>query len=282
MPLIVTDQLGNPYTYVWNTVSQEFDLTPALGLTPSTNDNSISQSAMALIASAMRLIGVLASGETPQLSEANDALSVLNQMLDSWNADRLSVYTTTASDFALVQGKQTYTLGSGGFWDTNRPAKIDAMSVILTSNPSNPIEIPIPMYSVDDWQTKVPVKSVNGSFPTVCYDDGGFPLRTLSMWPIPTQVNNFRIYAWQPLPILVNLQSTVTYPPGYAEGLRYNLAVRLGAEFGEEVAPIVQSIALSSLARLKTMNAPDLKLQSDLSPGPAGYNYRADMFGLPY
>jgi hypothetical protein len=42
----------------------------------------------------------------------------------------------------------------------------------------------------------------------------------------------------------------------------------------------VQQIAVESLARVKTLNAPDLNLQSDLMPWPAGYNYRADLFGI--
>lgn len=283
MPLIATDQLGNPYSIVIDSTTGAITTTPVPHVTPSTADNSITQTAMSLITSAMRLIGVLASGEAPQLAEANDALSVFNQMLDSWNADRLAIYTTSASDYALVQGKQNYTLGPGGDFDTNRPAQIDAMSAILMNNPSNPIEVPIQMYSVDQWQNQVPVKNVPGSFPLICYDDGGFPLRTLSMWPIPQgQPVNLRIYAWQALGLAATLQSGVSFPPGYAQAFRYNLAVLLAAEFGEQVPAIVQDVAVKSLARVKTMNAPDLTLRSDLTSGDGAAKMRAELFGLGY
>ena len=235
-----------------------------------------------IINSALRLIGVLASGEQPDISESNDALVVFDQMVDSWNADRLAIFTTSSNDFPFVIGQQSYTLGSGANFNMTRPARIDAMSAILLTNPDNPIEVPISMVSVDDWQQKVPVKSVDGSFPLICYDDGGFPNRTLNYWPIPLQANNVRIYSWQPLSAPSSLATTIAFPPGYLEAFRYNLAVRLSAEFAAPLPAAVQALAIESLGRVKSMNAPDLELQSDLLPSPTGYNWRADMFGIPY
>ena len=43
---------------------------------------------------ALRLLGVLAEGETPAASVSEDALMALNQMIDSWNTERLSVFCT--------------------------------------------------------------------------------------------------------------------------------------------------------------------------------------------
>lgn len=236
-----------------------------------------------IITSALRLVGVLADGELPSDTNANTGLTVFNDMIDAWNAERNAIFTTRSDDFPLVLNKQSYTLGAGGDFNIPRPARIDAMSAILLNpNPSNPVEVPMTMYSVEDWQTQVPVKDVTGTFPTLCYDDGGFPLRTLSMWPIPTQQqNSVRIYSWQAL-AAQTLLSQVSFPPGYAEALRYNLAVRLGAEFNAPASTVVVQIAIQGLARIKTMNAPDLELRSDLVASPAGYNYRADMFGLGY
>lgn len=245
--------------------------------------NAVSSTAGDIIKSALRLINVLAASESPSLDESNDALGAFNNMLDSWNADRLAIFTTASTDFALSAGKQAYTLGSGADFDMTRPARIDSMSAILLANPSNPIEEPIRILTVDEWQTQYPVKTVNGSFPLVCYDDGGFPNRMLSFWPIPTDsINKVRIYSWQPLTLAAALNTTVTFPPGYAEAFRYNLALRLAPEYGSPISPLVQQIAAESLAKVKTMNAPDLKLQSDLLASPDGYNWKADMFGIPY
>jgi hypothetical protein len=43
---------------------------------------------------ALRLLGVLAEGETPSAETSQDALRAMDQMIDSWNTERLSVYAT--------------------------------------------------------------------------------------------------------------------------------------------------------------------------------------------
>jgi hypothetical protein len=58
------------------------------------------------INAALRLIGQLAEGETPSAATSQDALAALNQMLDSWNTDRLLVYTTQTQVFLGLLGKQ--------------------------------------------------------------------------------------------------------------------------------------------------------------------------------
>jgi hypothetical protein len=242
--------------------------------------NAIIQGTFDLIKSAMRLIGVTAPGETPTIAEANDSLKVLNQMIDAWNADRLAIFTTGSEDFPFVAGQQTYTMGPGGDFNTQRPARIENMSAILLEDESNPVEIPIAMYTVEEWQQQIPVKQVDSSFPQICYDEGGFPLRRLNFWPIPTQANAARIYSWQALGAATSLQAVLSYPAGYAQAIRFNLAVLLSAEFAAPVSAVVQSVAVESLARVKSMNIPQLNLQSDLIASPAGYNYKADLFGI--
>jgi hypothetical protein len=236
--------------------------------------------ALDLISSALRLINVQAAGEPVPIAMANDALLVLNDMIDSWNADRLAIFTIQINDFPFVLGQQTYTLGTKGNFNIPRPARIEGMSTIQLTNPAVPVEIPIAMYTVDQWQNQVPVKNVTGSIPLICYDDGAFPLRNLNFWPIPVeQPNSVRIYSWAALPAQT-LAAQVAFPPGYRQAFRYNLAVLLAGEFAAPVPSNVAAIAIDSLGKVKTMNAPELRLQSDLIPDPSGWNYKADMFGI--
>ena len=51
---------------------------------------------------ALRLIGQLAEGEEPSAATANDALAALNQMIDSWNTERLSVFSTPDQVFSWL------------------------------------------------------------------------------------------------------------------------------------------------------------------------------------
>ena len=164
MALIVTDQAGNRYSLIVDQVTGDIITTPVPNVSPSTNDNSISQTALNVIEGALRLIGAKAGGESVSGDDASDGLDVLDQMLDAWNADRLAIYTASTADYALVGGQQVYTLGPGGDFDTNRPARIDAMSAILLNNPSNPIEVPMNLYSVEDCRPKSRLRTLQGRF----------------------------------------------------------------------------------------------------------------------
>jgi hypothetical protein len=239
-----------------------------------------------LVTRALRLAGVLAAGEEPSDADANDGLSVFNDMLDSWNAQRLAIYTTSTDDFPFVVGQQDYTLGTGGNFNVPRPARIDGISAILIQNPSTPVEVPMNMVSVDQWQNDFPVKNVSGTFPTSCYDGGEFPLRTLRFWPIPAEVNNVRIYSWAALAQAADLTTVIAEPPGYAMAMRYNLAELLAAEFGVDptkyAAQLVHDNAVKSLAVVKSINAVTPEMTSDLVPNHGDWNYKADLFGIPY
>jgi hypothetical protein len=234
-----------------------------------------------LAASSLRLIGVLASGETPTGAEVSDALTVCNQMLDSWAADRLMVFTLTIGEFTLTPGKQTYTMGTSGDFNVPRPPKLDDASIVSLTNPAQPLELPIKIYNDNEWQG-IPLKSVSTTLPQGFYDDGGFPLRNLSFWPIPTVAVKTRIYSWTPLSTFPDLITDVTFPPGYIEALRYNLAVRLIAEMPGNFNPIMVQTTLQlaneSLARIKSINitAYESRCDSALVGGGGRYNYLSD------
>lgn len=237
--------------------------------------------ALDLISSSMRLIGALASGEVPTNSEASDGLLVLNQMLDSWNADRLTVFTITIAQFTLTVNQQVYTYGTGGDFNAPRPSKIDRISIVSLTNPAQPLELPIDYYTDWNWQ-QTPVKNIQTTLPQAVYDDQAFPLRNLSFWPIPTAIVQTRIYGWTPLTQYTDLTTDNTYPPGYIEALRYNLAVRLMAEMPGGFDPIMASVtaplAVESLARIRSLNIPIVESYCDaaLTDKATRYNYYSD------
>ena len=230
-----------------------------------------------LIASSLRLIGVLASGETPSGQEQLDGLLILQQMMDSWQAERLNIYTININEFPLVPGTQTYTLGTGGTLNMARPAKIERMSVVWLANPAQPLELPLDMVTDGGWQA-VPIKLISSTLPTIVYDDGAFPFRNLSFWPIPTIVDNVRIYSWSPLTTF-DLVTDITFPPGYLKAIRYALAVDLAPEFGSAVPQEVAAQAILEKAKLKSMNAPLIESFCDpaiVNPRSLKYNWISD------
>jgi hypothetical protein len=57
-----------------------------------------------IINGSLRLLGVLAEGEVPSAETSQDALRAMNQMIDSWNTERLSVFSTQDQVFTWPSG----------------------------------------------------------------------------------------------------------------------------------------------------------------------------------
>lgn len=240
-----------------------------------------------LIASALRLIGVLASGETASAAEAADGLVILNQMIDSWNAERLSVFhilpngrSTDTNTFALVPSQQDYTMGTGGNFNVARPAKIERASIEYLANPAQPLELPLEILDYAGWQA-IPLKVTTSNIPRYVYIDNAFPLRNLRFWPVPSEVHNAILYYWNALTQFTALITDLTFPPGYLKALRYNLAVDLAPEYGRSVPIEVAVQATQSKAKIKSMNLPRPIMVVDdalREGGAAGqYDWRTDL-----
>lgn len=234
---------------------------PSPGVNPGGSGNS-GYSAGNLIASALRLIGILEAGEQVPPQDGADALIALNHMIDAWNSEGLTVYGINRQTFNFTPGKDAYTLGPGGDWDTVRPSQIERMGLLSLSNPLQPVEYEIEMLSYDQW-ANIQVKNIQGTLPYHCWDDGSYPLRRITFYFIPASTNQVAIYGWQPLVLFNTLADSVIFPPGYGEAMRYQLAARLAPEWGVELSPAVAEIAIISLARIQRLNARPILLEPD-------------------
>lgn len=72
----------------------------------------MSDTALDIIKGALRRINELASGETPDPNMANDALSVLTDLMDSLSNEHLACYSRVENVFNLQSGKNIYTVGN--------------------------------------------------------------------------------------------------------------------------------------------------------------------------
>ena len=78
-----------------------------------------------IINGSLRLIGMLAEGETPSAGTAADALTAMQQMIESWNTERLSIFSTQDQVFTWPAGAISRTLGPTGNFVGNRPIQLD-------------------------------------------------------------------------------------------------------------------------------------------------------------
>ena len=100
-----------------------------------------------IIKSSLRLLGILAQGETPTAQESADALVSLNDMIDSWSNDGFLVFNRVIESFTMGTAS-SYTLGSGGDFSTTRPIRLIEAS--FKQGGSN-AEIPIRIFTSQEW-----------------------------------------------------------------------------------------------------------------------------------
>lgn len=74
--------------------------------------SATSTTALDLITGALRNINALESGEVPTAQDANDALQVLNDLLESWSIEKLFIFSSTENRFVFNPGQYQYTIGN--------------------------------------------------------------------------------------------------------------------------------------------------------------------------
>jgi hypothetical protein len=203
---------------------------------------------------ALRLIGQLAEGETPSAATSQDALSALNQMIDSWNTERLSVFSTQDQVFSWPPNVLSRTLGPSGNFVGNRPILLDDSTYFI--DPASGISYGIKIINQQQYDG-IAVKTVTSTYPQVIWINMDYPNIDMYVYPKPTKVLEWHFISVEELTQPATLTTTLSFPPGYLRAFRYNLACEIAAEFGVEPSPQVKRIAMSAKRNLKRINNPD-------------------------
>jgi hypothetical protein len=203
---------------------------------------------------ALRLLGVLAEGETPSAATSQDGLTCLNQMIDSWNTERLSVYATQDQVFSWTPGSITRTLGPTGDFVGNRPILVDDATYFR--DPASGISYGIKLINQQQYDG-IAVKTVTSTYPQVMFVNMTYPDITMTVYPVPTKLLEFHIVSVLELTTPATLATSLMFPPGYLRAFKYNLACELAPEFGVQPSPQVMRVAMTSKRNLKRINNPD-------------------------
>lgn len=203
---------------------------------------------------ALRLIGQLAEGETPSSETSADALSALNQMLDSWSAERLSIYATQDQTFTWPASTISRTIGPSGDFIGNRPVALDDSTYFRDASTNVSYGIKIINQSQYDG---IAVKTVTSTYPQLIWLNMDMPNMSMYVYPVPTRDIEFHFISVNELTQPATLATVLVVPPGYLRAFRYNLACEIAAEFGVEPPPTVARIAVASKRVIKRQNNPD-------------------------
>ncbi len=232
-----------------------------------------------LLSGAHRLLGLVNSGNVLPEAVYQDNLVALNQMIDSWNTERLAVFCTQDQTYEWEPGFRIRTLGPTG--DFVYFLTTEQSNPIITQNNDNIVldgfEWPRPILLEDSTYFRDPatnvsygmkfinqlqynniaVKTVQSTYPQVMFVNMTFPNITLTVYPVPNKLLEFHFISVQPLANPTTLETDLAFPPGYLRAFRYNLALELAPEFNVEPSSEVRRVAMYSKRNLKRINNPD-------------------------
>lgn len=214
-----------------------------------------------LINGSLRLLGVLAEGETPSAETSQDALFAFNQLIESWNTERLAVFSTIDQVVAWQPNTLNATLGPSGtlqpvdpLVSLVRPILVDDATYFV--DPASGISYGIKLINQQQYDG-IAVKTVTSTYPQVMFVNNTYPDIDIYIYPKPTKLLHFHFISVQELDQPANLATNMTFPPGYLRAFRYCLACEMAPEFGVEPSPQVQRIAMTAKRNLKRINNPD-------------------------
>jgi hypothetical protein len=215
-----------------------------------------------LIRRSLTLIGILAEGENPSADQLADGITSLNDMLGSWSTENLLINSIVREVFSLVAGQDSYSIGTGGDFDTARPVMVE--KVAFLDNVASPnIETQMVLLAPSQW-ADISSKALSGQ-PQKAYLEGTNPLETMRLWPVPDSARQVVLYSQKPLLTIASGNTSIDLPPGYSKALRYNLAIELAPEYGRSCSAEVVTAAAESKSNVKRLNMATHLLTSDLS-----------------
>jgi len=217
-----------------------------------------------LITSALRLLGVYGATETPEDEDLADSLAAFNALLDSWNAQHLTLYTTANRVLPLTGGTGTYTIGSGGTFAYPRPVKIESAGLVR----ANGVRSDMQLDTSATWAS-ISEKGVAGKLPIRVYCDYAYPLATVRLWPVPSENCTLDVYVWQGLTVPMVLDDVFDLPPAYGRAVLYNLSVSIAPEYGLDPGPVILGIAQQSKNEVMSLNASTFAGTLEPPPAPA-------------
>jgi hypothetical protein len=178
----------------------------------------------------------------------------MNQMIQSWNTERLAVFSTQDQVVTWPSSTLSRTLGPTGDIVANRPVLIEDSTYFR--DPATGISYGLKLINQQQYNG-IAVKTVTSTYPQVMWVNMTYPNIELYVYPVPIRNLEFHIVSVDELTQPVNLATDLAFPPGYLRCFRYNLACELAPEFGVEPSRQVQRIAMTSKRNLKRINNPD-------------------------
>lgn len=207
---------------------------------------------------ALKLLGVLAAGESLGAADLSDGIDNLNLLLGTWANQRLLVHGTRRAEYSLTPGSSPHTIGVGADLDAARPLRITGAGIIGVGQVQ---ETSLTILDDAAYQA-ISDKTLTAELPERLWVEWSYPNASLWLWPVPTTAATIVLYTWSRLTELTQ-GDTVSWPDGYENALSHALAIQIAPMYGVEPSGVLQFNAAEALAAIKRINNQSLVTRCD-------------------
>ncbi len=236
-----------------------------------------------ILIEALGYIGAQEINETPSPADLNTCLNTANFLIGSWSANSTMLRATIPESFTLTNNQASFTIGTGGNFNTVKPIRVVSAFLQDSSGSRYPINI-----VGKDVYDQYPDALISSGLPMViCYDPGvtqqTSQLGTIYVYPMANgAVYSLFLEMEKYLTSFVNLTDTVTFEPAYFAAICWNLAEWIWPKFNrvKPLPALIRNNARSTKRTIENMNARRMTLGLDLPSAKAtSYNIYTDQSG---
>ena len=213
-----------------------------------------------LITDSLRLIGMVATGETPGGAMSNDGLRSLNDLLELMSLSNLTMWGSDVTAYTCTAGIGSYTIGATAIAPNfigPRPVSITGGYIRYQS-----VDFPLSVIGQEDYNN-LGLKAQGSDIPLFMTYINDFPLGIIKLWPVPSTAVVLYLNDDRVLTQLSSLATVLAYPQGYYLYMRNALAIMQSAEYGVEPAQTVVDRARETLGWIKRRNGTKAVAQFD-------------------
>jgi hypothetical protein len=184
-----------------------------------------------IINGALRILGVLSTGQTAESNQITEAAEALNIFIKALEAEGMPLWGMVDYAVPLTAATSTYQIGLGKTINTPKPLK-----VVQAWNHDSVSNVDIPMRLLTRQEYSMLGNKTSAGNPIQYYYQPKLDYGELHVFPVPssTEAANNTIYITyqRTFEDFLVAGDTPDFPQEWLETLKYGLAVRLASEYG--------------------------------------------------
>jgi hypothetical protein len=186
-----------------------------------------------IISSALRKLGVLELGATPDSDTISNSSQVLNLMIKQWMTDGIKLWTVVEYTLPLVASKNSYTIGPSGDLVADKPLRL-IQAFLRNIQVSPNVDTPMQIFSKEQYNV-LGSKNSTGT-PNSVFLDPNTTYSTVYIYLTPDSntATNYQMHlvVQKPIDDILTSISIPNFPVEWMQALTWGLADQLALEYG--------------------------------------------------